>query len=401
MFQSEEDNSIIDNPAVAQPLCTALQVALVDLLVSWHIFPTTVVGHSSGEIAAAYCAGSLSHESTMKVAYYRGFLAASLGEGATRQGGMVSVGVSESTLLPILAEVNSKADVGRIEIGCINSPENVTVTGDQRGIKIMSVLMQQKGIFERRLPVNVAYHSAFMSEIADEYLTLIEHIGPSRGLDTSVNAQRPTVFSTVTGSMVAAESLSRPAYWITNLVSKVQFSAAMEDMCRHLLNERTASSARKVFLIEVGPSSALQRPTKDTVDKLSGSEGISYDSVLKRNQPGMESCLGLIGRLWAHGYQADVLTINNPTSKENETQLLVDLPEYPFNHANSYWTESRISKNFRMRGHARHDLLGTTLADWNPLEPRWRNIIRVKENPWILDHVVRDFSYRVFDAFNV
>ena len=65
----------MDSPEIAQPVCTALQIALVDLLADWNVIPVAVTGHSSGEIAAAYCAGGLSHESAMKVAYYRGLLA--------------------------------------------------------------------------------------------------------------------------------------------------------------------------------------------------------------------------------------------------------------------------------------------------------------------------------------
>ena len=69
-IQNPMEGDDIDNPAVAQPLCTALQVALVDLLASWATFPVAVVGQSSGEIAAAYCVGSLSQDSAMRVSFF-------------------------------------------------------------------------------------------------------------------------------------------------------------------------------------------------------------------------------------------------------------------------------------------------------------------------------------------
>ena len=391
MLRPDIEGSTIDSPEVAQPLCTALQIAIVDLLASWLIFPDAIIGHSSGEIAAAYCAESISHESAMRIAYYRGFLAARVEGRVPGQGTMISVGVSESAILPILSEINHNENYGHIEIGCINSPENVTVTGDRRGIDALSVIMQEKGIFERRLPVNVAYHSAFMTTIAEEYMELIRGIGAPTGKRFH-DIRQPIIFSTVIGSMVPTESLSQPAYWVNNLVSKVKFSSALEDMARHLLKGRTTGKVRKIILIEVGPSSALQRPVKDTIGKISGSEDIAYESILKRNQPGTQSCLGLIGKLWASGCQLSLPKVNSPTANEAELRLLVNLPAYPFNHAHSHWTESRISKNFRMRKHARHDLLGNTLADWNPLEPRWRNVIRIKESPWIVDHAVRDMA---------
>lgn len=49
----DKDTSNVNDPAYSQPLCTALQIALVDLLRSFKIIPSAVVGHSSGEIAAA------------------------------------------------------------------------------------------------------------------------------------------------------------------------------------------------------------------------------------------------------------------------------------------------------------------------------------------------------------
>lgn len=70
--------------------------------------------------------------------------------------------------------------------------------------------------------------------------------------------------------------------------------------------------------------------------------------------------------------------------------MLVDLPSYPFNHTRKYWVESRISKNFRFRQTASHELLGTPVADWNPLDARWRNIIRLSQRQWIQDHKVHD-----------
>lgn len=389
-LQLEENSSAIDNPGLAQPLCTALQIAVVDLLASWDMFPTAVAGHSSGEIAAAYCAGSISHESAMEIVYYRGLLAARLEERQSSQGTMASIGLSETEILPFLSEVNDRSKLGQVEIGCINSPNNITITGDKGGVIAMITLMEKKGIFARRLPVNVAYHSGFMQEIAEEYSTLIRDIAPRI---VSSGAEYPVVFSSISGAMVQPGRMTQPEYWVTNLVSKVKFSEALGQMALYLLEGRATSGRRKDLLVEIGPSSALQRPVKDTVKSVAESGNITYDSVLKRGVSATKSCLELMGRLWTNGYKVNFAPINCPTVSESELQLLVDLPEYPFNHTNSYWTESRISKNFRMRQHARHDLLGATIADWNPLEPRWRNIIRVQENPWIVDHVVRTLGF--------
>ena len=145
----------------------------------------------------------------------------------------------------------------------------------------------------------------------------------------------------------------------------------------------------KDVFAEIGPAAALQRPVRDTIIQKSNTKEIEYHSVLKCGVPGVESCLDFIGTLHCSGHKLNLLSINSPTSRESDLRMLTNLPQYPFNHQQSYWTESRVSKNFRMRKHARHELLGTPSTDWNPAEPKWRNVIRVTDSPWIMDHKVR------------
>jgi malonyl CoA-acyl carrier protein transacylase len=49
----QHESSRIHEAEFSQPLCTAIQIAFVDLLKTFHVSPDIVVGHSSGEIAAA------------------------------------------------------------------------------------------------------------------------------------------------------------------------------------------------------------------------------------------------------------------------------------------------------------------------------------------------------------
>lgn len=353
-----------------------------------------MTGHSSGEIAAAYCAGSLSQESAIKVAFYRGSLAAKFAKGSVNQRAMASVAMSEDTINPYLEEVVAHSGGARLTIGCVNSPNNVTVTGDLSCVDALVDLMGEKGVFARKLQVNVAYHSAYMEDIADEYSVLIKDIVPrSTSRASQVARDKPAIFSSVTGTLLPADSLSHSKYWLTNLVSKVRFSDALNEMSSYLLSQRANRSSGKDLLIEIGPTAALQRPVKDTLDQVANSKEINYDSLLKRDVSGLESCLEFIGRLRCSGHKINLAPINSPFSKDSDLRLLVNLPQYPFNHQQKYWTESRISKNFRTRRHARHELLGTPSADWNPAEPKWRNVIRVTESPWIVDHKVRVSPY--------
>jgi zearalenone synthase, highly reducing iterative type I polyketide synthase len=72
--------------------------------------------------------------------------------------------------------------------------------------------------------------------------------------------------------------------------------------------------------------------------------------------------------------------------------ILPDIPSYPFDHSKGYWFESRLGNHFRTFPQNKLDLLGKPVADWNPLEAKWRNVIRVSEMPWVEDHVVSQFS---------
>ena len=381
--------SDIDNPAKAQPLCTALQIGLVDLVTHWGIFPAAAVGHSSGEIAAAYCMGSLSHRSAIKIAYFRGAFAAQLAKDCSNHGGMLSVSLSESEVKPFLEDAIAKVGHGKLSAGCVNSPKSVTITGDRDCIDALNAIMKSKGIFARKLPISVAYHSSYMQEIASEYSESIANITP-RVLPIPRLASRAarSMFSSVSGKFVPAEALSQSEYWVTNLVSQVKFSEALSQMCHYLVELRTSTKTSKDVLIEIGPHAGLQRPVKDTIEALSDVQDITYDFLLKRGESDVKNCLDCLGRLHCLGYRINFPRVNSPAKKQAELRMMVDLPSYPFNHVQSYWYESRVSKNFRMRKHARHELFGTPSADWNPAEPKWRNIIRLADNPWIADHKV-------------
>lgn len=159
-----------------------MQIALTDLLASWKIVPLAVIGHSSGEIAAAYCSGGLSFESALTVAFHRGALAARLAAKTSNPGAMTSVALSESEIEPYLAKVASTTG-GTAMVGCVNSPKNVTITGDFHSIEALNRSMDQQGIFARELKVNVAYHSPHMHAVASEYSTLIHSIMPRNNLN--------------------------------------------------------------------------------------------------------------------------------------------------------------------------------------------------------------------------
>ena len=367
----------IHQASFSQPICTALQVALIDLYASWGIVPSAVVGHSSGEIAAAYCTGGLSKESAWRVAYFRGLLAATMEP--RNRGAMMSVALSESEAEAYINEAIPPSRSSDVAVGCVNSPSNVTLTGDEDCIDVIKDLVEKKGRFARKIAVPVAYHSKRMTDIASKYAALIDNISPDS--DDGRSRPKPIMFSSLTGGAVSAGILSQPQYWIDNLVSKVRFSEALVATNLWFRNDQNSSNeSQSTCFIEIGPHSALRRPVKETI------KGIDYTSALQMGHSSLATSLQLAGYLHCKGTRLNLPAINNMDSGNPSLRMLTTLPEYPFNHSQRHWVEGRISKEFRFRKHAHHELLGTPLPTSQTSSAKWRNVIRKVENPWICDH---------------
>ncbi len=365
----------------------------MDLFAAWNVRPSRVVGHSSGEIAAAYAAGAITRESAWKIAYYRGVVSATQ---TAKKGAMMAVGITEEKLLPYMDRVHVDMD-GELTIACFNSPRSLTISGDETTIDALKTLLDADEIFARKLKVMNAYHSSHMQAVAGEYLRLIGDISKSTGdLKTQSPEKRPSMYSCVTGKVISPEDLSTGQYWVDNLVSEVRFSQALMEMCapepgrgRRRIGKGDDDTIQA--LLELGPHPALQGACNDTLS--SQQLSIPYLHALMRNEDAITSILHAVGRLFCQGYPVDLNAVNHSSyyaegviSKLPAT--LVDLPAYTFNHSQTYWPESRLSKNFRFRKYPRHDLLGAPVPDWNAAEPRWRHMIRLSENPWLRDHEI-------------
>lgn len=146
--------SRINQAELSQPCCTAIQVALVQLLKQYGVRPDMVVGHSSGEIAAAYSCGSISADEAIAVAYYRGkVMLEEAGNTKATPGRMAAIGLGAEQVQPYLDE--------GVLIGCENSPESTTITGDQDAVEraMKRIKDVNPDAFVRALRVDRAYHS--------------------------------------------------------------------------------------------------------------------------------------------------------------------------------------------------------------------------------------------------
>ncbi|POR33277.1 Polyketide synthase [Tolypocladium paradoxum] len=368
----DETQSCISQPHISQPATTALQVALVDLLAFFGIIPKHVVGHSSGEIAAAYASGALSKQAAWEVAYYRGLAAASIPFRAPKlQGAMMVVGMSQKETEDYLAAVSKSA-----QIACINSPRSITISGQAEAIDSINTDLRSKKVFCRVLDVKTAYHSSHMKLVEHDYREAISCIS-ARECSDSVS-----MFSSVTGKLAHGAELDA-AYWASNLVSPVQYVAAIQSMMDLPVDQRPN------VLVELSPRAALRSPTADILSAMPGDSQPTYHSTLDSKVSGVASLLGLIGELWSQGFSFKMEQVMAHGSDQSQRKCLTDLPPYPWNHTKSYWHESHLSLANRFREYGRQDLIGAPTADTVPFEPRWRGFLRVSENPWIQDHQVQ------------
>jgi acyl transferase domain-containing protein len=386
----------IHSPEVAQPVNSALQIALVDLLASVGVQPSAVFGHSSGEIAAAYAIGALSAEEAMMVAYFRGLCTAELVQENPFPGAMIAVGLSEDDVFPYIEQVADQFGSTRLEVACINSQRNVTISGQGCQVDALARILKSEKIFARKLMVPVAYHSSYMKEIASTYRDKIQSLKTNAAplLCESTRA----MISTVTGDSVTTPDLRSPEYWVQNLVSPVQFARAFKQVCtnpRRNMSKKLDESHRSYlginFLLEVGPHSALQGPVRDMLDTLPWGRSVHYAPTIRRSEPATETLLNALGYIDGFGCSIDLERVNQVSGqaeKRDKALMLTNLPQYPFDHSTAFWRESRIGKRFRLAKQGKLDLLGKPTSDWNNLEAQWRNNIRVSEMSWVKDHVV-------------
>ncbi|KAL8919077.1 MAG: hypothetical protein Q9208_006961 [Pyrenodesmia sp. 3 TL-2023] len=367
------ESSRVSYAAVGQPLCTAIQCALVDLLASWNIRPTSVTGHSSGEIAAGYACESLLFESALAISYHRGLLASTRLEGNPKlRGAMLAASISETEAASFIRRIPPGR--GQAVVACVNSPKSITFSGDSQAIMATQSMLEARQIFARKLRIGTAYHSHHMQVVAESYLAALQSL-PNPSSNPSI-----TFFSSVTGGELAGENLDA-AYWVKNMVSQVKFSASLQAL------HEAGRSDKGQTLLEVGPHGALSGFVKQTLGG-TGAKPFRHIPTLSRGKDAIQTMFTAVCQLAVSGYPIDLQAVNGPSGK-HQPSVLIDLPTYPWDHSTSYWHESRLSIDYRQRSAPRHPLLGAPSPYSSRHEPSWRNIIRVSEIPWIRGHLIQ------------
>lgn len=341
-----ESESNMQQTRVAQPAIFALQVALVRLWASWGVRPTSVVGHSVGEVAAAWCAGVYSLSDAVSLIYHRSRLQNITG-GAGR---MLAAGISVQEATEFIGEHSD-----RVQITAVNSPALVTLGGDTEPLELIGARIESSGRFMRWLGLDYAFHTHQMEPIKDELLASLSHLNP--------RPARVPFISTVSGTEQVGEQMDA-AYWWRNVREPVRFESAIAAILK--------GGARR--FIEVGPHPSLRSSIEACVADQNLKATVTH-SISRRTDDAMELATNLAA-LAIDGVEVDWGAVNQGSG------AFVRQPSYPWNY-HEHWldrgnTANRVSAPM-------HPLLGERL---NVAEPTWQFYVDTHLFPYLKDHQI-------------
>ncbi|ENH63773.1 Lovastatin nonaketide synthase [Fusarium oxysporum f. sp. cubense race 1] len=376
MIIADAKSSRIAEAAISQPLCTAVQVVLVDLLRQAGVDLSGVVGHSSGEIGAAYAAGLLTARDAIRVAYYRGLYAKLAQSPNGRKGAMMAVG---TTFDDASEFCELDAFQGRIQVAARNSSSSITLSGDEDAIVEAIETFKDEGKFARQLKVDTAYHSSHVLPCAKPYLEAMESCQIESAIPTATKW-----YSSVHDGQVMTAELLTPQYWVDNMTSAVLFSPAVE----HAWQEGGPYD----LIIEVGPHPVLKTPCLDTLEDMIGDRP-PYSGVLGRGKDDIQQFSNGLGFIWTQlGAGSVTFERFEKVASDSKTvpSFIHDLPNYPFDHARQFMSMSRVSGWYNSMQEAPHPILGRRCHDRETSQTiQWRNVLNPKEIPWLHGHQIQ------------
>ena len=344
----DEAQSLMAETYISQPSNFALQVGLARLWSHWGIRPAAIVGHSTGEAAAAHVAGQLDLATACTVIYHR----SRVQQRASGKGRMLAAALTEAEALERIAPV---AD--RVSIAAMNGPGILTLAGDAEPLEAIAAGLAAEGRFNRFLTVAVPFHSHHMDPLRED-------------LEASLAAIRPAaadlpLYSTVTGDL--AEDLPYDAaYWWRNVRQPVRFADAIRSLIR---------DGHRTFL-EVGPHPVISSSIDDTAGELG--ERVMTAHSLRRQTEERAVLLGNLGQLYAAGHQVDWQAVSGAGRLRP-----VRLPAYPWQDKR-YWQEAAESLDGRA-GMPAHPFIGRRIAAGLPL---YEIRIDLERLPYLADHAV-------------
>ncbi|UJP00236.1 MAG: SDR family NAD(P)-dependent oxidoreductase [Nitrosomonas sp.] len=344
---ADEPVSRMSDTTIAQTSNFVIQTGLVALWRSLGVEPAAIVGHSVGEVTAAYVAGVLTLEEAIKVSYHR----SQIQKKASGLGKMLAVGLGAEQCVDLL-----KLTEGKVSIAAINSPTTVTLAGDAESLEAIATYLTAIGEFNRFLQVEVPYHSHYMEDLKPEVREKLADLKPALPV--------LTLYSTVTGDLVN-EVAYDAEYWCDNIREPVYFAKALESLLR---------DGYRVFL-EVGPHPVLSTAIKECC-RTQNIAPVTFASM-KRGTPERRTVQLALAGLYTAGCAIDWLRLFAANSH------YVKIPSYPWQRE-VYWREEEHSLTDRT-GLPAHPLLDHRLSD---PRPTWQYQLNHQYLPYLKDHQV-------------
>jgi acyl transferase domain-containing protein len=346
-LSAEESRSRMGETQISQPANFGIQVALTQLLRSWGLTPSAIVGHSAGEAAAFWAAGAYTLEQACHVIYTR----SRLQHRTSGQGKLYAVGLPYDQALAAI-----DGHVG-VSIAAINSPSAVTLAGDPQVLERVTAPLLDKGIFCKPLKVDVPFHSHYMEPLRDELLESLLKLQPS--------AATLPLYSTVTGQRAQGPELDG-GYWWLNVREPVYFAAATYKMLE---------DGYRVFL-EIGPHPVLS----NSIQECSQQRNVTVRALptLRRGGDDHQHLLGAVGALYTAGVE--------PLWEElaPAPALPVRLPTYPWERQYN-WDESAEARADRL-DRSTHPLLGRRQVTPQPI---WHGQVDRDAPAYLVDHAIQ------------
>ncbi|GGR76760.1 hypothetical protein GCM10010269_14950 [Streptomyces humidus] len=310
VVRGEPDAPSLRRIDVVQPVLFAVMVSLAALWQAYGVEPDAVVGHSQGEIAAAYVAGALSLEDAARIVAVRSRAQREL----SGTGGMASVALPADALRERLRPFDG------LSVAAVNGPASAVVAGDPAALEEFLTGCESDGTRVRRVAADVAGHSAHMDPLREGVLAALAPVRP--------RAARVPFCSTVTGTLLDTAALDA-AYWFANMRQTVDFDTAV----------RTLAGQEHTVFLEISPHPVLTVPTQDIVDDLTDPDAAVpappalVTGTLRRDEGGLRRMLTALAELHTAGVRVDWRAVY-----EGHRPRRVDLPTYAFQNRR-FWLE--------------------------------------------------------------
>ncbi|KAK5575031.1 hypothetical protein RB653_010286 [Dictyostelium firmibasis] len=338
----KSDSKSVHEPTIAHPSVSMFNISLFELYKHWGIEATYIVGHSLGEISAAYCSGMITLDTLCYIVYHRSIaLIKTHGNGR-----MLSININEHQF-----KSNYSSKYPDIEIACYNSPTSIVIGGNEQKLNEIASDLNEKGEFSAMLGSLTAFHTSSQSATKDILVNLTIE---SKSADTYF-------FSTVTTDLFNIKTNPFDSKYVyDNILKPVKFSQTISNIYKHI--ESNQLGATDVVFIEIAPHPTLSYYLKQMVPKPNDSIGlkVSVYSALHKKKNDMEEIQKTISQLYCdNGY--DINFISQFDDKDidiidckNQNELL--LPNYQWDDQ-KYWKVDIARSNYYNNGPA-IDILG-------------------------------------------